>query len=284
MGEYLPGNLQERLRELREANGFKSREKLAEVIGVNKTTYSRIENGSTKTISSDILMKLADLYKVPTDYILGLSDTPENTRYDIKELGLSVEAAKNLYSKKVDPRVINELLINDKFAMATKMMATYFSGAIAQMMVTQNTLLDFSYDMLNDLTQTGEVLNDNDIRDTKKKLKAAKLPAGHVELDRIQRQLMASVREIKNKVVGEVSALEDQPEVLDYEILDRVKEEALAIPDLKDLPESEKIEIIKGAVLKGIQVDKDIDDEKMTTVAPLIEQIVSLLIQLWKEE
>lgn len=284
MGEYLPGNLQERLRELREANGFKSREKLAEVIGVNKTTYSRIENGSTKTISSDILMKLADLYKVPTDYILGLSDTPENTRYDIKELGLSVEAAKNLYSKKVDPRVINELLINDKFAMATKMMATYFSGAIAQMMVTQNTLLDFSYDMLNDLTQTGEVLNDNDIRDTKKKLKAAKLPAGHVELDRIQRQLMASVREIKNKVVGEVSALEDRPEVLDYEILNRVKEEALAIPNLKDLPESEKIERIKGAVLKGIQVDKDIDDEKMTTVAPLIEQIVSLLIQLWKEE
>ena len=284
MGEYLPGNLQERLRELREANGFKSREKLAEVIGVNKTTYSRIENGSTKTISSDILMKLADLYKVPTDYILGLSDTPENTRYDIKELGLSVEAAKNLYSKKVDPRVINELLINDKFAMATKMMATYFSGAIAQMMVTQNTLLDFSYDMLNDLTQTGEVLNDNDIRDTKKKLKAAKLPAGHVELDRIQRQLMASVREIKNTVVGEVSALEDRPEVLDYEILNRVKEEALAIPNLKDLPESEKIERIKGAVLKGIQVDKDIDDEKMTTVAPLIEQIVSLLIQLWKEE
>ena len=284
MGEYLPGNLQERLRELREANGFKSREKLAEVIGVNKTTYSRIENGSTKTISSDILMKLAELYKVPTDYILGLSDTPENTRYDIKELGLSVEAAKNLYSKKVDPRVINELLRNDKFAMATKMMATYFSGAIAQMMVTQNTLLDFSYDMLNDLTQTGEVLNDNDIRDIKKKLKAAKLPAGHVELDRIQRQLMASVREIKNKVVGEVSALEDRPEVLDYEILDRVKEEALAIPNLKDLPESEKVEIIKGAVLKGIQVDKDIDDEKMTTVAPLIEQIVSLLIQLWKEE
>lgn len=284
MGEYLPGNLQERLRELREANGFKSREKLAEVIGVNKTTYSRIENGSTKTISSDILLKLADLYKVPTDYILGLSDTPENTGYDIKELGLSVEAAKNLYSGKVDPRVINELLMNDKFAMATKMMATYFSGAVAQMMVTQNKLLDFSYDLLNELTQKGEVPNDKDIKITKKKLKAAKLPAGQVELDRIQRQLMASVREINKKVVGEVSALENRPEILDYEILDRVKEEALAIPNLKDLPEDEKIEIIKGAVLKGIQVDKDIDDETMTMVAPLVEQIVSLLIQLWKEK
>ena len=282
MGEYLPGNLQERLRELRESNGFKSREKLAEVIGVNKTTYSRIENGATKTISSDILLKLADLYKVPTDYILGLTDTPENTGYDIKELGLSVEAAKNLYSEKVDPRVINELLINDKFAMATKMMATYFSGAVAQMMVTQNKLLDFSYDLLNDLTQKGEIPNDKDIRNTKKKLKAAKLPSGHVELDRIQRQLMISVREIKNKVVGEVSALEDRPEILDYEILDRVKEEALAVPNLKDLPEDKKIEIIKGAVLKGIQVSEKLDDEKMTTVAPLVEQIVSLMIQLWK--
>ena len=284
MGEYLPGNLQERLRELREANGFKSREKLAEVIGVNKTTYSRIENGSTKTISSDILLKLADLYKVPTDYILGLSDTPENTGYDIKELGLSVEAAKNLYSGKVDPRVINELLMNDKFAMATKMMATYFSGAIAELMVTQNKLLDFSYDLLNELTQTGRIPNDNDIRDTKKKLKAAKMPAGYVELDKIQRQLMASVREVKKKVVGEVAALNDQAEILDYEIIEKVKEEALSVPNLKDLPEEEKAKIIKEAIIKGIQIDTNFDDEKMATVEPMVEQIVSLLIQLWKEK
>ena len=284
MGEYLPGNLQERLRELREANGFKSREKLAEVIGVNKTTYSRIENGSTKTISSDILLKLADLYKVPTDYILGLSDTPENTGYDIKELGLSVEAAKNLYSGKVDPRVINEFLMNDKFAMATKMMATYFSGAVAELMVTQNKLLDFSYDLLNELTQTGKIPNDNDIKDTKKKLKASKLPAGNVELDRISRQLMASIREVKKKVVGEVAALNDQAEILDYEIIEKVKEEALSVPNLKDLPEEEKAKIIKEAIIKGIQIDTNFDDEKMVTAEPMVEQIVSLLIQLWKEK
>ena len=284
MGEYLPGNLQERLRELREANGFKSREKLAEVIGVNKTTYSRIENGSTKTISSDILLKLADLYKVPTDYILGLSDTPENTGYDIKELGLSVEAAKNLYSGKVDPRVINELLMNDKFAMATRMMATYFSGAVAELMVTQNKLLDFSYDLLYELTQTEKIPNDSNIKDTKKKLKAAKVPAGYMELDKIQRQLMASIKEVKKKVVGEVAALNDQAEILDYEIIEKVKEEALSVPNLKNLPEEEKARIIKEAIIKGIQIDTNIDDEKMVTVEPMVEQIVSLLIQLWKEK
>ena len=33
MGEYLPGELQDRLRELREARGIKSQEKLADLVG-----------------------------------------------------------------------------------------------------------------------------------------------------------------------------------------------------------------------------------------------------------
>ena len=283
MGEYLPGNLQERLRELREANGYKSREKLAEVIGVNKTTYSRIENGSTKTISSDILLKLAELYKVPADYILGLTNTPENTGYDIKELGLSVEAAKNLYSGKVDPRVVNELLINDKFAMATKMMATYFSGAVAELIASQNKLLDFSYDYLNELSMTGKIPGDKEILQTKKKLKAAKIPAGQVELDRIQRQLMASIREIKKKMVDEVAEFNDNHDLLEYEIIEKVKKEALGVPNIKNLTEEEKISVIKDAVIKGIQMDKNIDDGKLEKIEPLINQTVSLLVQLWKE-
>ena len=60
MGEYLPGSLQDRLVELREANGYNSQYKLAEKIGVDRSTYSRIENGDTKTISSDILIKLSE--------------------------------------------------------------------------------------------------------------------------------------------------------------------------------------------------------------------------------
>lgn len=100
MTERLSGNLQERLRELREEHGYKSRNKLADVIGVDRTTYGRIDNGSTKTINSDILISLATLYDVSTDYILGLSNTPEKMYDDIKVLGLSVEAAQNLSSGK----------------------------------------------------------------------------------------------------------------------------------------------------------------------------------------
>ena len=128
MGEYLPGNLQERLIELRKTHGYKSQQQLVDALGgiVDKTTYSRIESGATKTINNELLVKLAELYNVSADYILEIANVPEKTYFDIQELGLSVEAAKNLYSGKVSTKVINELLINEKFATATKMMDLFF--------------------------------------------------------------------------------------------------------------------------------------------------------------
>ena len=283
MREYLPGNLQERLRELRESKGYTG-SRVADEIGIDRTTYGRIENGSTKTISSDILLKLAALYEVPTDYILGTSNTPENTAYDIQELGLSVEAAKNLYSGKVDQRVVNELLINDKFAMATRLMAMYFSSSVARMMTAHNELLSFTYGLLDEMVTGGKIPGDKDIREAKQKLKASKIPAEGVELSRIQMQLMSAVREVKKKVVEEVSSLEKRPECLNAEIIKRVKEEVLATPGLKDMPENEKAQVIKFAILKGIELDQDIDEEKMETIEPEVDRFVLFVKELWKED
>ena len=281
MGEYLPGNLQERLRELRERNGFSSRNKLADELGIDRTTYSRIENGKTKTISSDILVKLSKLYNVPTDYILGLSNVPENTAYDIAELGLSVEAAKNLYSKKVDSRVINELLLNENFAVATRMMATYFSHAVTKLIQSQNVLLDNSMNVLDELIKTGAIHGDRSAADLKKGLIAAKLPKESYEIDRIQKRLTAAVRDIKKKMVNEVESADSAK--LEYEIMERVKQEATASPSLNNLDEKEKVKVIKNTIMQGILVYADVDDKKMALIDPLVEQIALLLIELWKE-
>lgn len=283
MGEYLPGDLHDRLRELRESNGIKSQQKLAEIIGVERSTYSRIEGGQTKTISSDILISLAKLYHVPTDYILGLTDIPENTGYDIKELGLSVEAAKNLYSKQVNPDVVNELLINDKFASATRMMAMYFSNSIAGFLKAQNDLLDSSYDILDTLIKESKIPYDKDMQDTRKKLKAAKLPKESFEIDKIQKQLTAAVREIKKKLVNEVASTVENPEKLEFEIIEKVKESAYASPSLTDLSEEEKVSVIKNTIMQGIIAYADISDEKMTQIDSLVKQIALLLIEIWKE-
>lgn len=65
-------NMYKRIRELREDNDL-SQGKLAEILKVSQSTYSRYESGYLD-IPSEILKKIAQLYKVSTDYILELTD------------------------------------------------------------------------------------------------------------------------------------------------------------------------------------------------------------------
>ena len=284
MSERLPGNLQERLRELREEHGYSSKEQLADALGINRSTYGRIENGTTKTISSELLIKLAELYDVSADYILGISNTPERTYYDIGELGMSVDAALNLYSGKVSRKVLNELLLNNKFAVATKMMENYFSTVVAGIIKTQNQLLDFNYDLISYLTENGELPNDEDIRNLKKKTKSAKVPMNRYELDSISRQFNAAVKEIENKVKDEVKEYQQNQELLYYDILKKVKEKAEnEIVGLKDLPEAKKKKFVMDVMKNILRDSKTIPEENLEKAEALIDQMTPTLLDLWKD-
>lgn len=61
-----------RLRELREAKGL-SMPELASKIGVSKSTVQRHEN-NTQTPTAEHIKQLALLYRVSSDYILGLDN------------------------------------------------------------------------------------------------------------------------------------------------------------------------------------------------------------------
>lgn len=61
-----------RLRDLREDHDLKQTE-VAKYLGIAQTVYSRYERGF-QTIPVEHLLKLADLYRVSTDYILGRTD------------------------------------------------------------------------------------------------------------------------------------------------------------------------------------------------------------------
>ena len=280
MSERLPGSLQERLRELREEHGYSSRQKLADAIGVDRTRYGRIENGTTKTISSDVLVKLAELYNVSTDYILGISNTPEKTYYDIEELGLSVDAAKNLYSGKVDARVVNCLLLNNKFALATKMMATYFSDSVANLLAAHNEILDSSYDFLAFNIENGTIPNDDDIKNLKKQIKSTKIPANKYEFNNIEKMLSAAVKEIHSDVQNEIKDYIEARTLLSHEVIESVKNEAALIPNLNELPKKQKQEIITASVKNAIRLDKTIGEEKLKELDSLIEQVAPALMTL----
>lgn len=67
-----------RFKELRQGKGFKTQKDLADVLYVNQTAVSQWERGATMP-SSQMLLKLSELYGVSVNYLLGDSDekTPD---------------------------------------------------------------------------------------------------------------------------------------------------------------------------------------------------------------
>ena len=67
-----------RIRELREKNGITQHE-LAQRLGMLQPQYFRYEQG-TRDVPSEMLIRLADIYGVSIDYLLGQTDNPERAK------------------------------------------------------------------------------------------------------------------------------------------------------------------------------------------------------------
>lgn len=64
--------LAKRLKELRIENNYSQKE-IADMIGIAQVTYSHYELGR-RSVSIQNLVKIAQIYNVSVDYMLGLSD------------------------------------------------------------------------------------------------------------------------------------------------------------------------------------------------------------------
>ncbi|MBQ9686087.1 MAG: hypothetical protein IJV41_06015 [Oscillospiraceae bacterium] len=81
------------------------------------------------------------------DFLLGITNVPDKKNYTIEELGLTPEAARNLYTGAVDNRVINLLLAHPEFGMLANCIADYLDDTMAARIAAQNQL----YDLVSDL-------------------------------------------------------------------------------------------------------------------------------------
>lgn len=67
-------NFQARVKSLRESRGY-TQKQVSEHIGITDRNYRRYEAGTTEPTLS-VIIALANLYEVTSDYLLGLSDEP----------------------------------------------------------------------------------------------------------------------------------------------------------------------------------------------------------------
>ena len=193
---WLPGDIRDRIRDLcRAANMTQS--ELARAIGIDKSTLSRFMTGRTDKLSDITLQKIAEHFKVSTDFLLGITDISDRKHYDIGELGLTVQAARNLYTRKIDPAIVCELLEHPRFGDLTRLLAAYKDGLFASGIAAQNQMLSSLSGLI--LAQGRAHKDDmNAAYDTAHMLQAQRQPLYVSELDTIQQTFTQIVRDIKN--------------------------------------------------------------------------------------
>lgn len=185
----IPQSLPERIKYLREQKDMTQSE-LAARIGIDASTLSRIEKSETQKVGDDIILLISQVFEVSTDFLLGVTDDPVPMNFHINELGLSVEAAKKIYSGEVDADILNILIENPEFGTLTKMISAYFTDASEAAAASQNQI----FDMVN------EILGDYGHADAVAEIKLSKYQNQRNDLVAIQHGFTAILKNTKNKM------------------------------------------------------------------------------------
>ena len=190
---FLPGTIRDRIKDLMKSKKMTQAE-LAIRIGMSESTLSRFISGNTDKIGNENIIRIARVFNVSTDFLLGEVDVPDRMNYDISELGLSVQAARNLYTHKVNPQIVNALLENPEFANTTNLISRYLDDELAKGFAAQNQLYATVAGMLGSAPGAVE------------EVKNLQVPVYQFDLTAIQRSFMSAVQAVKKEVGNDLSA------------------------------------------------------------------------------
>ena len=245
---YLPADVRTRIVDLMKANKV-TQKKLALTIGVHESTLGRFLNGTTEKLSEESVIRIAKAFNVSTDFILGTTEIPDKKNYDISELGLSVEAAKNLYTGKVKADVVNRLLENPRFATVTYMIAQYLDDTMAAGFAAHNQMITSLNSMLLGQVKTPAAVQ------AAREANARKIPVYQADLTNIQNTFMTAVKEVKKEVGSELDAQKALSKELTTQMFAAVTK-GQDIPDPTIMPE-ELADAITGMIAKVDGVNQE---------------------------
>ena len=197
---FLPGNIRQRLFDLMKHNNV-SQTELARKIGCNDSLLSRFLSEKTDKLGDENIIRIARAFNVSTDFLLGVTTVPDRKNYEIDELGLSAQAARNLYTGKANEQVVNYLLESPRFLELTYILEQYFNDTVAAGYAAQNQL----YATLSSLTRKSAK--------TKAAAQAAneihrlKTPVYQADLATIESQFMLAVKEVKKEIGNDFAAI-----------------------------------------------------------------------------
>jgi len=213
----------ERIEELRKVRKI-TQEELAKRIGISKSQLSRIENGETKTLSSNLLIRLADEFDVSSDYILGRSNVQSRRNYDVSSLGLSEKAIQQLVTKRVNVQVVNCLLEHKAFPYLTRLIYTYFADITARGIQSSNDVLQFGYNLLANMELADPKQKAERNRDLMA-IRSQMHKPNDADLEEIKKVFLSILKDVK-KDLNEQS---EKQAAADREVIRRIQEETMKL-------------------------------------------------------
>ena len=262
---YLPGSINERIGDLRTSKGLSQKE-LSALIEVAPSQLSRIESGETKTISSDILIKLARALGVSTDYILGLTKISTQKSYDISELGLSEGAVRTLVTGMVDVQILNRLVENRRFPYLMSLVKRYFEGATAGGIMARNDIIDMATATLADFAKESPE-HKADVREDARYLKSEKIGEHEADLEKIKSTLVAIVKDIKSEIAD---ATKPVTPVATAEFMQGVWEQLLDKPRAEISPKD-----VSAAVVNAVSKTTTLDGQSAEMLQELMKRMLT---------
>ena len=246
-GAYLPGDTRQRIQDLIKDSSITQAE-LADIIGLSESALSRYLKGQTEMLGDGYIIKIAKHFNVSTDFLLGETNIPDRKNYDIEELGISAEAAKLLYTGRLDSRVLNLLLENPHFPQLLALLARYQKEIVRSGIAAMNQQLTFINSLL--LAQAESVPDSaGAATQLAADLRGVRMPVINADTTAIQNLFMLIVRDIKEQ--GETIAADSN--AVTVQVLQRLREELSKGQDSLDLRKI-TAEDLTGAVMRAVSI------------------------------
>ena len=196
MHEYLPGDCRTRIHDLLVEKGM-TQAQLAAQIDLSEGGLSRYMSGETEKFSANNIIKAAQVFGVSTDFLLGLTNIPYRTNYDMEELGLSAKAAEKLYTGEVDPVTVSQLIEHPEFALLVRQIAQFKDETIAAGIAGMNTMIDNFGKLLQNIGAKNPRW-EQAAKCAEKDIEARKMPEGQTDTTAMEATFLRLVKDLRD--------------------------------------------------------------------------------------
>ena len=113
---------------------------LAQATGISEPVLNGLENDLGRDVGYSRIVDLAKFFDVPTDYLLGFTESRITKNIELKELGLSDRAIKVLLAKRQDNELVSQLIEHVEFTNLINAIDIYVKQLAAKSINTINNL------------------------------------------------------------------------------------------------------------------------------------------------